>query len=352
MNNRERFLACVKGEKTDRVPVFPLLMFLPADRFGITYKEFATNGRSMAAAQLFTQNKFDLDAITACSDAFRVSADLGGKMAYPEDKPPYVIDPIISSAADLDKLGRPDPGDKKGRMADRVLAVEEMVRGIAGKAAVLGWVDMPFTEACSVCGITNFMMMISDNPVLAHRLLAFLTKVVTDFSLAQVKAGADMIGCGDAASSLISAEMYREFALPYEKEVIAAVHKAGCLVKLHICGNTTALLEDMAGSGADLFNVDHLVPLSRAKEVYGSRGKCYKGNLNPVTDIMNASPKDCVKKARECIEIAKGSSYMLSGGCEIPAETKDEVMKAFCEAPKSTASTKYEVQGTKLKQKK
>ncbi len=334
MNSRERFLACVRGEETDRIPVFPLLMFLPAARFGITYKEFATNGRSMAAAQLFIQKRFELDAITACSDAFRVSADLGAKMAYPEEKPPFAVEPIISSAADLNKLGRPDPKGKKGRMADRVLAVEEMVKGAGGEVAVLGWVDMPFTEACSICGITNFMIMINDEPALAHRLLSFLTKVVIDFSLAQVEAGADMIGCGDAAASLISPSMYREFALPYEKEVTTAIHNANCPVKLHICGNTTALLPDMVDSGADLFNVDHMVPLLKAKEVYGSQNKCYKGNLNPVADIMNASVTDCTEKARACMKIAEGTKYMLSAGCEIPAETKDEVLKAFCETPR------------------
>jgi len=325
----------VKGEKTDRVPVFPLLMFLPAARHKITYKEYATNGRAMAAAQLAIQNKFDLDAITSCSDAFRVSADLGGRMAYPEEKPPYLLDPLISSSSDLAKLGRPDPAVKKGRMGDRVLAVEEMVKGARGKIAVLGWVDMPFTEACSLCGITNFMLMLSDDPLLAHRLLAFLTKVVGDFSLAQVEAGADMIGAGDAAASLISSAMYREFALPYEKEVIAGIHNAGRPVKLHICGNTVSLLEDMAVSGADLFNVDHMVPLEKAKKAYGGRGKCYKGNLDPVTDMLKASPEECAKKARACLELAGPTGYMLSAGCEIPAETKDEVLKAFCEVPKT-----------------
>ena len=99
MTHRERFMAALRGEKTDRVPVFPLLMFLAIDRAGITYREYATNGRALAEAQLLVQERFDLDAITACSDAFRVSGDLapvlGGEMVYPEDKPPYLRNPLI-----------------------------------------------------------------------------------------------------------------------------------------------------------------------------------------------------------------------------------------------------------------
>jgi hypothetical protein len=67
MTNRERFMAALKGEKRDRVPIFPLLMFLAADRASITYRRYATDAKALAEAQLLVQERFDLDAITACS---------------------------------------------------------------------------------------------------------------------------------------------------------------------------------------------------------------------------------------------------------------------------------------------
>jgi len=220
-------------------------------------------------------------------------------------------------------------------MADRTRAVREMVAGARGQVAVLGWVDMPFAEACSLCGVQAFMTMIVDAPDSAHRLLVHLTKIVTDFALAQLEEGADMIGAGDAAASLISPAMYRQFALPYEQRVCEAVHEAGSLVKLHICGNTTRLLHDMAQCGADLYNVDHLVHLEQARDTYAAHGVCFKGNLDPVRQIMQATPDECRALAREAIAAGTpgGARYMLSAGCEIPAETRDEVFQAFCEAP-------------------
>lgn len=80
MNSKERCLAVINGKPADRVPVFPLLMFFASDRVGITYRQFVTNGSAMADAQLKVQEQFGIDAITACSDAFRVSADLGGEI--------------------------------------------------------------------------------------------------------------------------------------------------------------------------------------------------------------------------------------------------------------------------------
>jgi MtaA/CmuA family methyltransferase len=198
---------------------------------------------------------------------------------------------------------------------------------------VLGWIDMPFAEACSVCGVTEFMMMLVDNPHLAHRILDFLTGIVVDFGLAQIDTGAPMIGAGDAAASLISPGQYREFALPYEQRVMDAIHSAGGLVKLHICGNTTHLLTDIAQCGADLFNVDHLVDFQTACDVYGQNDLCFKGNLDPVADMLQATPEDCEEKCFDRLRSADGLRFMLSPGCEVPAETPDDVFQAFCEAP-------------------
>jgi len=335
MNSKERCLAATAGGTVDRVPVFPLLMFLAADRLGLSYRRYATEASALAEAQVNVRRRFPVDAITACSDAFRLSADLGGEMAFPENQPPHLLRSLVTSAADLDRLGRPDPLRRGSRMADRTQAVREMVKAVGQECLVLGWVDMPFAEACSVCGVQEFMVLMMDEPELAHRLLDFLTPLVIDFSLAQVQAGAPMIGAGDAAASLISPGRFREFALPYEQRVCRAVHDAGGLVKLHICGNTNALLQDMVQSGADLFNVDHLVSLYRAVGVYGRAGKCFKGNLNPVTDMLQATPEQCRRRAKECLLTAHGHRFMLSAGCEVPAGVSDEVFGAFCGAPQT-----------------
>lgn len=333
MNSKGRCLASLRGDPVDRTPVFPLLMFFAQQRAGITYREYATNGRALAAAQLNIRERFTVDAVTICSDAFRVTADLGGEMAYPEDRPPFATRPLVTDEADLKRLGRPDPLTRGSRMADRVEATRLVAEGVGDECLVLGWVDMPFAEACSICGVAEFMLMLVDQPSLAHRLLNFLTDVVTDFGLAQLEAGAVMIGSGDAAASLISPDHYREFALPYEQRVIDRIHEAGGLVKLHICGNTTHLLGDMARSGADLYNVDHLVPFASACEVYGKANVCFKGNLDPVADFLQSTPERCAERSTALIAEAGGLRYMLSAGCEIPANVHDEVFRAFCEVP-------------------
>jgi MtaA/CmuA family methyltransferase len=333
MNSKERCLAAIKGELVDRVPVFPLLMFLSVDRLGITYRQFATDGAAMAEAQLNIYRRFPIDAITACSDPFRIVADCGGEMAYPEMGVPHAIKPLVTCDADIDRLPKPDASRRGSRMADRTLAVRQMSKAVGNECLVVGMVDLPFAEACSFCGVSEFMVMIAEEPKLAHRLLEFLTPAVIEFSLMQMEAGSPLIGVADAAASLVSAKMFREFALPYEQRVIEAIQAKGGLAKLHICGNTNHLLPDMARCGADVFNVDHMVDLARALEVYGAAGKCIKGNVNPVADMMQATAEECRVKALKCMEITRGGRYILGAGCEVPAGVSDEVFRTFCETP-------------------
>ncbi len=338
MNSKERCLAAMRGEPVDHVPVFPLLMFLAQDRAGITYRQFVTDGAALADAELAARQRFGLDAITACSDAWRIPADLGGETIFPENATPFQEKPLVRSAADLARLRQPDPLRPGSRMADRVKGVSLMNKAAGKECLVLGWVEMPFAEACSLCGVSDFMIMLTDEPALAHKVLEFCTEANIAFALAQLQAGAPMVGAGDAAASLISPVMYREFALPYEQRVCQAVHAAGGLIKLHVCGNTSNLLPDMVTAGADVFNVDHLVDFHLARDAYSAANKCYKGNLDPVSDFLQATPEECQQRALDRLRLAEGTRFMLSAGCEVPAGVPDDVLLAFCQAPKVYAA--------------
>jgi len=334
MNAKKRSIAVLEGREADRTPVFPLLMGFTARQSGHTYRQFAQNGTILAESQVRITEKYPVDVITACSDAFRLSADLGGEIVFPEEKPPHLNRPLIERREDLDKLGIPDMTGAKSRCADRVKAVREMARAVGETHFVLGWVDFPFAEACSACGVANFMYMLVDEPQLAHDILAFLAEAVTHFALLQLEAGAPMIGAGDAAASLVSPQMFAEYALPYERRVVEAIHRKGGLVKTHICGDTRKLMPLIAQNGSDLYNVDHMVSLDEAIRIYGGQGKAVKGNIDPVEAILRARPKQVYASARECINKASaaGAKYFLSPGCEIPPETGEENFRAFCEA--------------------
>ena len=123
--------------------------------------------------------------------------------------------------------------------------------------------------------------------------------------------------------------MYERFALPYQQRIVDAIHAKGALARLHICGRTTHLLPQMARSGADIIDVDSMVPFDVAVETLESALVC--GNINPVTVMMQGTPEQVYAATLEC-RIKGGPRFVGMAGCEIPDATPAANLHAQNEA--------------------
>ena len=93
-----------------------------------------------------------------------------------------------------------------------------------------------------------------------------------EFARAQVEAGADLIGVGDAAASLVGPQIYEEFVRPYEQRLVDGLHAMGTRVRLHICGNIRRILPGIGSLGCDMVDIDSMVPLDQARREMGAEG--------------------------------------------------------------------------------
>jgi MtaA/CmuA family methyltransferase len=216
-------------------------------------------------------------------------------------------------------------------MKDRLDSVRLFREAVGGEVLILGWVEGPFASAAAMCGLEPLLVNMTIDEGFVRDVLEFTLAVGISFAEAQVRAGAEMIGVGDAAASLISPRHYEMLALPYETRLIQAIQKAGAKAKLHICGNTSHLLGLMPRTGADVINVDWMVDLGASREAFG-KGICLKGNLDPVAWMLRSSPEAILAKCREDIAVVGATGYILSPGCEIAPETPDENLRAMVEA--------------------
>ncbi len=166
------------------------------------------------------------------------------------------------------------------------------------------------------------MMDFYDDPSFIRDLTAFVFEVEMAFARAQVEAGADFIGVGDAAASLIGPDLYREFAWEYEKRYVQELHRMGVPVRLHICGNITALLPMIREVGADILDLDSMVSVSDARRDVGAR-TLLAGNVNPVAVVRDGNPTLVREKLQACFAQAGGREYAVAAGCEIPRDSPD-----------------------------
>ena len=329
MTPKERFYRRLKGEAVDKIPNLNIVMLFAARNCNIPYGKFCQDYRYLVEAQTKTAVDFGLDILSTMSDPFRELYDFGVPLSFPEDNLPICKDKLLELPEDIRKLKRWEPKTSV-RMLDRIRAVELFHDNLGKEYPVLGWVEGALAEFGDLAHVQDMLILLCTEPEFSKEALEIILEQQIACAKAQIRAGADVIGVGDACASLISREMYREFALPGEQKLINAIHEEGAVVKLHICGNITHLLQDIPETGADIVDIDSMVDLKTAVSVLGSK-QAVSGNMNPTVDIMQGSVERVRDSVKGCMNKI-GDNGFISAGCEIPKMTPYENLKTIHES--------------------
>jgi MtaA/CmuA family methyltransferase len=328
MTGRERVLAMLSGGRPDRLPLMPITMMFAADQIGEPYGKYAADYRVLVEGQIRTADKFDFDYVSCISDPAREAADCGAAIQYFDNQPPAVdeIHALLADKSLLARLKMPDPLHG-GRMHDRVKAVELFRERVGDEKLIEGWIEGPCAEAADLRGINRLMTDFYDDPAFVRDLFEFNVAMGLEFARAQVEAGADLIGVGDAAASLVGPQIYEEFILPYEQRLVDGLHAMGARVRLHICGNIRRIMPGVGSLGCDMVDIDSMVPLDQAQREMGAN-VVLAGNLDPVKTLRNGTPEAIAAAIAECHRQA-GPRYIVGAGCEVPRDTPEANVSAL-----------------------
>ena len=330
MNGCQRILAMLDGRPVDCLPQMPITMMFAADQIGVKYGEYASDYRVLVEGQIRTAGAFDFDYVSCISDPTREAADCGARIQFFDDQPPAVdeVHALLADKKALAGLPIPDPLGG-GRMHDRVKAAALFRQRVGGEKLIEGWIEGPCAEAADLRGINRLMLDFYDDPAFVRDLFDFILELELGFARAQVEAGIDIMGMGDAAASLVGPQIYEEFVWPYEKKMVDALHEMGTRVRLHICGNINIkrILDGVGRLGCDLVDLDFLVPVAKAREAMGP-DQVLDGNLDPVKTVRNGTPESITAAVAKCHREA-GPRYIVSAGCEIPRDTPPENLLAL-----------------------
>lgn len=320
MTGRERILALLHGQKVDHLPCMPITMMFAADILGVRYGAYVRDHNLLAAAQMKTAEMFGFDYVSTISDPAREAADYGAHIQWYDDQPPAILedDALFVDKQTLAGFKIPDP-QSGGRREDRVRGVELLRRRVGNDLWIEGWVEGPCAEASDLRGINRLMMDFSDDPGFVRDLFDLVVDGAVLFAAAQIEAGADIIGIGDAAASLVGPRIYKEFVWPSEKKLISAIHGLGGKVRLHICGNTRRILTGMGELGADIVDIDFPVSLQQARAETGPQ-QTLAGNLDPVREVRNGSPES-IADSLDALQQQAGERWIVAAGCEIVRDT-------------------------------
>jgi MtaA/CmuA family methyltransferase len=291
------------------------------------------NGEVLAESQIIAWRALKHDMLLVENGTAALAQAMGCGIAYPGDAAPLVVEPVLKSLDEVDRLRLPDP-EKDHPLPQVLRAVSLLRREFGDRVFIMGRADQaPMALAAALRGYGQFFLDLGEGRrgPLIERLVDLCVEADTRYALALRQAGAHGTSLGELGSDTISPAMYRKYGLPRLKKFYAAMREKRFPASLHQCGNTAAVLDDMVASGAAILELDPRTDPRTAKEA--SRKKTtILGMVDPANVLERGTPTLVREKAREAIEVlAPGGGFILGPGCALTPETPEANVRALVE---------------------
>ena len=337
----------MRGQKADRLPVVPLIdTSYAAASYGVPVSECFLNPEIHARALLSCLERHpDIDGLS-------INIGIAPEVVLERVRTPdgWLITTLDGSVwhVPLNDIGTPVRHDITSLKDERLQTLDimrpfiiETLRHIPPDVLACYNISVgltgPFSQVGFLMGVQPTLTALIDQPEELKSAVARRTPFAIAWAeeMAAMNVPSVWIGEGMASGSLISAAHYATFVLPYEQQVTRRLRELSVPSVLHICGKADNLLDEMARSGADCFEIDWQVDLSAAKFRLGSKISL-KGNLH-TSKLAQSTPSEVYEDARCAILAAgQGGGFILSSGCALGRDTPPENVAAMARAARDS----------------
>jgi uroporphyrinogen decarboxylase len=331
-------LRACRREPVERPPVWMMRQagrYLPEYRAVRQRADFLTMVHTPELAVEVTLHPVDLlgvDAAIIFSDILVLPQAMGMRLSVEEGTGPRFHQPL-RSAGDFERLS--DESAEEG--LDYVLAALRLARGeLEGRVPLIGFAGAPWTllsymvEGAGSKSFSYAKRLLVESPSTAHAMLERLARLVGNFLIAQVRAGAQVVQLFDSWAGALGPRDFREFALPYISEAVRIARTAGAPVIAFSPGMSWALLEIAEATGADVIGVDWQTDAADARRRLPADRVALQGNLDPCW--LYAHPDLVRERTHRMLEAFGGQAHIANLGHGILPDTPVANAKAFVDA--------------------
>jgi MtaA/CmuA family methyltransferase len=332
MNNRDRFFGFVHRSRIDRVPIQLQNLILAAQAVHRDLPVVYRDSRLVAQGHVLEWEKYRHDAVIVDIGTHAAAEALGCAVEYGPGELPRVVRGAVESWDEIAGLRLPDI-QASGPLAVVLGAVGELKRTIGRHTVILGSLDQgPFSLATQIVGLEKMLLALATGE--ASESITALLRLCVRFTLAYglelAAAGADVVRMGDSISGtdLISPQMYRSFALPYQRMLAEEFRRAGIVFDFHICGNATPILQDMVSAGAAFLEIDEKTDMAVARQEV--RDRCgVAGPISPRLLRFGSSADVHTACTQVLQEWMPQGGLLLGPGCSLVADTPEENLRTM-----------------------
>jgi uroporphyrinogen decarboxylase len=332
---KKRFLAALDRQKPDRVPIFEINIddISIVNLAGLLYSSFATvkveslvyeKREEILELYCYLIKELDLDAVTSYpAIGMKNQSDKFGKdkfgvtYKYTLHGEPIVIHGPVQGDKDISGLNLIDKNKP-----DDFTCTEYLILKLGDEKAHVLNVPDPFELSWHLRGgIQNLLVDYIIDPDLVHNLAKITTEYVVAIMEKAKALGVDVIAIiGDLASSeniIFSPDQFREFILPYYKEIVSAAHNLGFRIIKHSKGMLWPIMDDIVESGFDGYHPiqPDCMDIGEFKEKYQNK-ICIVGNIDNRKLQCDQEEKEVEEVVCNTIKIAGADGGYIMCSCD------------------------------------
>ena len=316
-------------EKTNKPLAIPLMGITGTRLSKHSLREHLTNSKIQSNTLQLMYNKFHPDGIFTFMDLTVEAEALGLKIIFPEHDTPSVSEHPVKNGTALNNLKAGYNG-----INSRMNVFVDVVRELSSEldTTIGAYVIGPFSLAGEMNGVNDLLVNTLMDPEFVLDMIEFSVQVISDYANSLFEAGADTVCVLEPTSVMLSDKLYEQFSLQPFKKIAHNVNHQPLI--LHICGDTTHLIDKMCLSGASALSLDSLVDFkSVAKRIPADINLI--GNIDPVEHFLNGDSHSMCKHTNGLLnEMAEYPNFILSSGCDLPLNTPMENIQAFMDTAK------------------
>jgi uroporphyrinogen decarboxylase len=270
-----------------------------------------------------------VDAAILFADILLPAIPLGVGLEFAKGEGPVLQRPV-RTMDDVKNLRPVNPETDLGYVLEAI----RILRGELNEIPLIGFCGAPFTVASYIIeggSSREFLKtktLMYSAPEVWHALMDKLSSVLSDYLVAQIRAGAQAVQVFDSWVGALSPSDYEAFVLPYSQKILAAAKKEGVPV-IHFGTNTATLLPLMKRAGGDVIGLDWRIPLDDGWRILGD-DVAIQGNLDPAVLFV---PRDEIqKRVHDILRRANGKpGHIFNLGHGILQHTPVDNVKAVVE---------------------
>lgn len=336
--HNDLIIRAAKGELVERTPVW---LMRQAGRILKEYrdvrsklsgfKELVETPELAAEVTIQPVDLLGVDAAIIFSDILVVPEAMGLTYEMIEQKGPH-FPKTIKTEKDLDALIVPDAYESLAYTLD---AIKITKKELAGRVPIIGFAGAPWTifsymvEGGGSKTFSKAKKMLYTNPTLSHTLLNKITQTTIAYLKAQVECGVEIVQVFDSWAGILTEEQYKEFALPYIKQICDSINDVPVTV---FAKGAYFVRKEIAALNCRTIGLDWNMDPIESRQIIGA-DKTLQGNLDPC--VLYSDFKTIERKTKEMLDQYKGGPHIANLGHGVYPDITPDAVRCFIDTVKA-----------------